>query len=85
MFNKLNLPIKILISNKELHNEMINNTKKKNHLFDLLIQTIVRHLTDLIKNCPSFIRDLINHGILSDKDLDNNIDKTLDTIDRDTN
>lgn len=73
----------IKISNKELHNEMINRTKKKNHLFDLLIQTIVKHLTELSKRCPSFIRDLINHGILSDKDLDNKIDKELDTIDRD--
>jgi len=63
--------LNIKISNEELRNEMINQTKKKIRLFDLLIQTITKYLPELISKCPLFIRDLVNHGILSDRDVSN--------------
>ena len=61
----------IKISNEELRNEMINQTKKKIRLFDLLIQTITKYIPELANKCPSFIRDLVNQGILSEKDVSN--------------
>lgn len=61
--------LNIKISNVELRNEMINQTKNKIRLFDLLIQTIMKYLPELTNKCPSFIRDLLNHGILSDRDV----------------
>lgn len=63
--------LNIKISNEELRNEMINQTKKKIQLFDLLIRTITKYLPELTSKCPSFIRDLINHGILPDRDVSN--------------
>lgn len=61
--------LNIKISNKELRNEMIKTSKKKLRVFDLLIQTITKYLPELIRKCPSFIHDLVKHGILSDKDV----------------
>ncbi|MDF2803842.1 MAG: mobilization protein [Anaerocolumna sp.] len=63
--------LNIKISNEELRNEMINQTKTKIRLFDLLIRMIMKYLPELTNKCPSLIRDLVNHGILSDKDLSN--------------
>lgn len=63
--------LNLKISNEELRNEMINQAKKKIRLFDLLIRTITKYLPELTNKCPSFIRDLVNHGILSDREVSN--------------
>lgn len=61
--------LNIKISNNELRSEMITQAKKKIRLFDFLMQTIMKYLPELINKCPSFIRDLVTQGIISDKDI----------------
>ncbi len=61
--------LNIKVSHEGVRADAIKRAKTKIRLFDLLFKTVINHLPDLLHRCPKFIRDLVNIGILSDKDL----------------
>lgn len=61
--------LNIKVSHEGVREDAIKRAKTKIRLFDLLFKAVVNHLPELFHRCPKFIRDLVNIGILSDKDL----------------
>lgn len=61
--------LNIKVSHEGVRADAIKRAKTKIHLFDLLFKAVINHLPDLLHRCPKFIRNLVNIGILSDKDL----------------
>jgi hypothetical protein len=61
--------LNIKVSHEGVRADAIKRAKTKIRLFDLLFKAVINHLPDLLHRCPKFIRDLVNIGIISDKDL----------------
>jgi hypothetical protein len=67
--------LNIKVSREGLRTEMMEQAKKKIRLYDIVMQKIREHFPELYFRCRKFINDLINIGILSDKDLPEDLGK----------
>ena len=66
---RTNEVLNIKVSHEGVKDDAITRAKTKIRLFDLLFKALMSHLPELFHKCPKFIRDLVNIGILSDRDL----------------